>query len=107
MSLQGTALALAVAATLIVSYALVTRIVRRRRMRQWRREHPQSMYSTSYAVESPEYNAQIVGVIRELNRRLIGQGKRIPEKIAIEIIHLTGEDDEQEGDEQESDESGL
>ncbi len=46
-----------------------------------------------YEVGSPEYNAQVVGAIRTLNEQLASQGKRIPEKAAIQIIHLTdGED---------------
>jgi hypothetical protein len=37
-------------------------------------------------VGSPEYNAQIVTTIRQLNERLEPQGKRVPERTAIEII---------------------
>jgi hypothetical protein len=40
-------------------------------------------------VGSPEYNAQVAGAIRALNARLATEGKRIPEKTAIEMIHLT------------------
>lgn len=39
-----------------------------------------------HAVGSPEYNAQVVAALQQLNERLATQGKRIPERTALEII---------------------
>lgn len=39
-----------------------------------------------YAVGSPEYNAQIVDAIRQVNERLASQGKHVPERVAMDII---------------------
>jgi hypothetical protein len=50
----------------------------------------------AYEVGSPEYHAQVVGMIRALNKQLAGQGKRIPEKAAIDIIHLTSREDDRQ-----------
>lgn len=48
-----------------------------------------------YQVGSPEYNAQVVEAIRSLNERLAPQGKRVPERVAIEIIQQVLEGGEQ------------
>jgi hypothetical protein len=42
-----------------------------------------------YEVGSPEFNAQIVSAIHALNEQLEPQGKRIPERVAIDIISRT------------------
>jgi hypothetical protein len=42
-----------------------------------------------YEVGSPEFNAQIVSAIHALNDQLEPQGKRIPERVAIDIISRT------------------
>jgi hypothetical protein len=39
-----------------------------------------------YAVGSPEYNAQIVDAIRQVNERLAPEGKHVPERVAMDII---------------------
>jgi hypothetical protein len=49
----------------------------RGRHRQHTRHHP---------VGSPEYNAQIVEAVRTLNERMSPAGKRVPERVAIDII---------------------
>ena len=48
--------------------------------------------SAVYEVGSPEYNAQVVSAIRTLNMQLASQGKRVPERVAIDIIHQVIED---------------
>jgi hypothetical protein len=39
-----------------------------------------------YEVGSPEYNAQIIAALRQVNEQLAPQGKRVPERAAIHII---------------------
>ncbi len=39
-----------------------------------------------HAVGSPEHHAQIVAAIHQVNERLEPQGKRVPERVAMEII---------------------
>ena len=55
--------------------------IRRRRLRRQHAQQP-----TIHAVGSPEYNAQVVDMIRQLNERLAKDGKRVPERVAIDII---------------------
>ena len=66
--------------------AWVQSITRRRRARS---EQP-----PIYAVGSPEYNQQIVAALRQVNERLEPQGKRVPERAAIEIIKQHQEESE-------------
>lgn len=42
-----------------------------------------------YAVGSPEYHAQIVAAIREVNKQLAPEGKRVPERDALDILRQT------------------
>src|SRR5207244_4061959 len=64
--------------TLLVGLALVEirAIVRRRRAR--------AKQPAIYAVGSPEYNQQIIQTLAKVNERLASQGKRVPERAAIE-----------------------
>lgn len=78
-----------VGAALAIS-TFTRRIVRRYHQRQWMKEHPRPAI---YEVGSPEYNAQIVGMVRTLNQRLAERGQRLPERTAIDIIRLTASED--------------
>lgn len=42
-----------------------------------------------YAVGSPEYNAQIVAAIHQVNEQLAPTGRQVPERVAIDIIAMT------------------
>lgn len=77
--IPGLALTLATALTALLAGLRLAQ--RQRRLRQQRNQQPQI-----YEVGSPEYNAQIVGAVRQLNERLAPDGRRIPERVAIEII---------------------
>jgi hypothetical protein len=77
---------LAVLILLAVLVEIVSWLSRRRRDSATRAYLAQHRQGRSYAVGSPEYNAQIVTTIRQLNERLEPQGKRVPERTAIEII---------------------
>lgn len=74
-----------------------------RRNRRRRRTKTSAIPPVSpiYEVGSPEYNAQIVGVIHTLNERLASEGKRVPERVALDITRqatrLTGEPDGEKG----------
>lgn len=52
--------------------------------RQLRKQRNQQQ--TIYAVGSPEDNARVVQVIRQVNERLAQDGRRIPERVALDII---------------------
>jgi hypothetical protein len=52
-------------------------------------EPPAEPQPPIYEVGSPEYNAQVISAIHALNEQLAPQGKRIPERAAIDIIHRT------------------
>lgn len=78
-------LALGIVGAIIFLWTCIHRIILRRQARQ---------QPPIYEVGSPEYNAQIVAIVQELNARLAPQGKRIPEKTAIDIIHLTSSEDD-------------
>src|SRR5579872_7291700 len=41
-----------------------------------------------YAIGSKEHNAQIVKAVRTVNEQLAPQGKRVPERVAIDIITM-------------------
>jgi hypothetical protein len=78
--------------TLLVLLAVVqgVRFIMRQRSR---RRNRTSQQPPIYAVGSPEYNAQIVGMIYTLNERLARRGKRIPERVAMDVIQRsTGEE---------------
>jgi hypothetical protein len=64
-----------------VLLAEVLPALRRRRLRKQRGQQP-----TIYAVGSPEDNARVVQAIRQVNERLAPEGKRVPERVAIDII---------------------
>jgi hypothetical protein len=74
----------------LIGLAILVEIVcwlsRRRRDRAARAYLAQHPQGRSYAVGSPEYNAQVVAAIRQVNERLEPQGKRVPERAAMEII---------------------
>lgn len=60
--------------------------LRRRKLRKQGKQQP-----GIYEVGSPEYNAQIVGALRQVNERLALDGKRVPERVAIDIIQKTND----------------
>jgi hypothetical protein len=64
-----------------VLFAEALPALRRRRLRKQPNQQP-----PIYAVGSPEYNAQVISTIHKLNERLAPQGKRVPERAAIDII---------------------
>ncbi|MHB8596729.1 MAG: hypothetical protein ACYDER_07960 [Ktedonobacteraceae bacterium] len=62
-------------------------------VRAERRSRSHGNHPPIYAVGSPEYNAQVVAAIRQVNERLAPEGKRVPERTAIDIIRqATGQD---------------
>ncbi len=71
---------------LAVLVEIVSWLSRRRRNRAARAYLVQHRQSRGYAVGSPEYNAQVVQVIHQVNERLAPHGKRLPERAAIEMI---------------------
>jgi len=64
----------------------VSRLSRRRRNRAAQAYLAQHRQNRGYAVGSPEDNAQVVQVIHQINERLTPQGKRLPERVALEMI---------------------
>jgi hypothetical protein len=82
--LTGILAALFLLMTLIQVVTWLSRRRRDRAARAYLAEHP--LPGRSYEVGSPEHNAQIVAMIRQTNKGLEPQGKRVPERVAIEII---------------------
>ena len=74
---------------LIAILELLTALRRQRRKRR-------SQEPPIYAVGSPEDNARVVQAIRKLNEQLAPEGKRVPERVVIDIIrqrtHGQGDD---------------
>ena len=75
------ALTLLVALAEIVSW--LSRSLRDQAAQAYLEQHPMGK---SYAVGSPEYNAQVVQVIHQINEQVALQGKRLPERAVIEMI---------------------
>lgn len=76
---------------LSILITIVSWLSQRRRdkaARAYLAQHPQVK---GYALGSPQYNAQVVATIRQINERLAPQGKRVPERAAMEIIKQTEE----------------
>jgi len=71
---------------LSIPVTIVSWLSQRRRDRAARAYLAQHPQVKGYAIGSPEYNAQIVAAIRQVNERLAPQGKRVPERVAMEII---------------------
>lgn len=88
--------------TAIIILGLIEAILE---LRNWRRRRTKTSAippaSPIYEVGSPEYNAQIVDAIHTLNERLAPEGKRVPERVALDIIRqatrMTGEPDGEKG----------
>jgi hypothetical protein len=81
---------LAVLIFIAILIQVLTWLSHRRRdqaARAWLVEHP--LPGRRYEVGSPEHNAQIVDAVRTINERIAAQGKRIPERTAIDIIRQT------------------
>jgi hypothetical protein len=82
--LTGILAALFLLMTLIQVVTWLSRRRRDRAARAYLAQHP--LPGRSYEVGSPEYHAQIVAMIHQTNEQLEPQGKRIPERVTIEII---------------------
>lgn len=83
---QWLALALSIVGGIIFLWTGIRRILLRRQARQRPPIHE---------VGSPEYNAQMVGMIRTLNEQLASQGKRVPERVAMDLLQHIMERSEQ------------
>ena len=64
----------------------------RRKLREQRGQQP-----TIYAIGSPEDNARVVQALRQINERLAQDGRRVPERVAIDIVRqrTDGQGDDQ------------
>jgi hypothetical protein len=86
------ALVLCVIGASLATWTFARLLIRRWQARKYQQEH---LRPAVYEVGSPEHAAQIVEAIYTLNRQLASQGKRIPEKTAIQIIQqVTGTEPE-------------
>lgn len=76
-----TLLGLLILAAALAVLLAIRSVLRRRTLRR-----PHAQQPAIHAVGSPEYNAQIVDALRQVNERLAKDGKRVPERAAIDII---------------------
>jgi hypothetical protein len=56
--------------------------------------HQAEVSNGVYEIGSPEHNAQIVAALRQVNEQLAPQGKRVPERVAIDVIMSQYEEEE-------------